>query len=267
MSRSLRGAVGSIRCHERSGTGKCVSCDGAGLIFVAEGMMGVTDSESLTPAFAPSTIGSFRSVHPVETVMEIMRVGVRGELSSPGADVGTPGVLASVYLSELTDCRLVVTAGNVLEDYFSFVVELEADGMGTRGRAYYDRPMGEIKRWYKNAMGLASGVKSVLVSASAAIADWDLRGSPVVLAVPESKDDADFDAPGSSNGEFVDDPDALEAAQVAVNQLPRRMDSVIVGPAISPAEPEVSSVACPKCGKPTSAELFNCEWCGAPIMW
>ena len=122
-----------------------------------------------------STVGTFHSVHPIDTVMEIMRVGVRGQLSSPDAGVSTGGVLASIYISELSDRRLVITAGNVLESYFSFAVDLTEDGTGTRGRVYYDRPMSGMK-WWKNAMELASGVQAVLVSASATVEEWDLKG-------------------------------------------------------------------------------------------
>jgi hypothetical protein len=125
----------------------------------------------------PGTMGTFHSVHPIDTVMEIVRIGVRDQLSSPDEGVGKGGVLASIYLSELSDRRLVVTAGNVLESYFSFAVDLTEDDAGTRGRAYYDRPMKEITTWFKNAMGLASGVQAVLISASATIYEWDLMGS------------------------------------------------------------------------------------------
>jgi hypothetical protein len=218
--------------------------------------VGVTDAEPSGSASALGMVGSFHSVHPIETVMEIMRVGVREELSSPGEDVGTPGVLASVYLSELAGRRLVVTAGNVLENYFSFVVELAPDGTGTRGRAYYDRPMSEVKRWYENAVGLASGVQGVLTSASATINDWDLAGSRATVDTQES-----------ANDELIDDPETLEAAQAAVNGLPRRADTAAAGPAAAPSESETPTVVCPKCGKSTNAGLFNCESCGAAILW
>lgn len=129
------------------------------------------------PAPAPGTVGTFHSVHPIATVMEIVRIGVRDQLSSPNEGVGKGGVLASIYLSELSDRRLVITAGNVLESYFSFAVDLTEDDTGTQGRAYYDRPMEEMTRWHGNAMELASGVQAVLVSASATINEWDIGGS------------------------------------------------------------------------------------------
>ena len=136
----------------------------------------VADSTPDVPAPAPGTVGTFHSVHPIETVMEVMLLGVRGQLSSPDEGVAQPGVLASIYVSEMTDRRLVVTAGNVLESYFSFVIELTADDTGTHGRAYFDRSISGV-RWFKNAIDLAAGVQSVLVSASATIAEWDIGGS------------------------------------------------------------------------------------------
>lgn len=138
---------------------------------------GPLDAGPEIPALAPGTVGSFHSVHPREIVMEIVRLGVRDQLSSKDADVSSAGVLASIYINELSDYRLVVTAGNVLETYFSFAVDLTDGDGGTRGLAYYDRPMSDIKRWYKNAIGLASGVQSILVDASATIIGWNVAGT------------------------------------------------------------------------------------------
>jgi len=135
------------------------------------------DAELGRSASVPDTEGTFHSVHPIATVMVTVRIGARDQLSAPDEGVGKGGVLASIYLSELSDRRLVVTAGNVLESYFSFAVDLTEDDTGTQGRAYYDRRMKEITRWYKNAMELASGVQAVLVSASATINEWDIGGS------------------------------------------------------------------------------------------
>jgi hypothetical protein len=138
--------------------------------------VGDSDSESTWAASPPGTVGTFHSVHPIDTVMEVMLLGVRGQLSSPEQGVAQPGVLASIYIGELTDQRLVVTARNVLESYFSFVIELTADDTGTHGRAYFDRSISGV-RWFKNAIDLAAGVQSVRVSASATIAEWDIGGS------------------------------------------------------------------------------------------
>ena len=124
-----------------------------------------------------SEVGTFHSVHPMATVMEVVCAGIRGELSSGEVVQGEPGVMASIYVGQLTEDRVVVTAGNVLEAYFSFVVELAAADDGTRGRAYYDRPMKKITRWYKNAMELASAVQRTLDLASTKIDAWDIGGS------------------------------------------------------------------------------------------
>ena len=121
-------------------------------------------------------MGSFHSVHPIAIVMDVVCAGIRGELSSGEAVQSEPGVLASIYVSELKEDRVVVTAGNVIEAYWSFVVELTAVADGTRGHAYYDRPLVGDTMWYKNAWELAIGVERLLKLASARVDRWDFQG-------------------------------------------------------------------------------------------
>ena len=124
-----------------------------------------------------SDVGGFRSAYPMAIVMDVVCAGIRGELSSGEAVQSEPGVLASIYVSELKEDRVVVTAGNVIEAYWSFVVELTAVADGTRGHAYYDRPLVGDTMWYKNAWELAIGVERLLKSASASVKSWNFGGS------------------------------------------------------------------------------------------
>lgn len=135
-------------------------------------------SSKPTGASTPETagrfeVGSFRSDHRMNTVMMLVCLGVKDQLSSGDIAAPRPGVLESIFISELSPSRLVVVAGNELVTHFSFTVELTAEKGGTRGRAYYDRPLKKM-RWWKNAMDMAQGVKSVMTSASATVAGWDL---------------------------------------------------------------------------------------------
>jgi hypothetical protein len=84
--------------------------------------------------------------------------------------------------------------------------------------------------------------------------------------VKQTSSYATADAPEAATDEIVEDLAVLEAAQAAVNRRPQPADSGVIGPKPSAAAPEVPTVACPKCGESTSAELYNCEWCGAPIL-
>jgi hypothetical protein len=114
-------------------------------------------------------VGTFSTIHPMPTIMEIIRTAVQEKLSSGDAVPTEPGVLASIYVSRLTDDLIVVTAGNTVDTYFSFSVELSEDDSGTRGRAYWDRPMTEIKTWTGNAIDIKGSVSSVLGQASATL--------------------------------------------------------------------------------------------------
>jgi len=120
-------------------------------------------------------IGTFHSVHPLSVVMELVGLGVKGQLSDGTVEVSQAGILASIFISELTADHLVVTAGNVLDTYFNFIVELSAEGTGTKGHAYLDRPFSKIKRWMGNATALMCELQSLLIEASVQFDRWDLR--------------------------------------------------------------------------------------------
>jgi hypothetical protein len=120
-------------------------------------------------------VGAFHSVHPVGIVMELVVLGVKSQLSSGSTQVSEAGILASIFVSELAESRLVVTAGNVLDTYFNFIVELAVEGSGTKGHASLDRPFSEIKRWMGSAQTLAYELKALLNEASVSFDRWDVR--------------------------------------------------------------------------------------------
>lgn len=114
-------------------------------------------------------VGTFSTLHPMRTMMEIICAAVQAQVSSGEVVPTEPGVLASIYVSSLTDDLIVVTAGNTVETYFTFSVQLSEDDSGTRGHAYWDRPLTEIKTWPGNAIDIKGSVKSVLGQASATL--------------------------------------------------------------------------------------------------
>ena len=124
-------------------------------------------------------VGTFSTIHPMPTIMEIIRTALQEQLSSRESVPTEPGVLASIYVSRLTDDLIVVTAGNTVETYFSFSVQLSEDDSGTRGHAYWDRPFTEIKMWTGNAIGIVGNVSSVLGQASATLKGPGWSGMPV----------------------------------------------------------------------------------------
>jgi hypothetical protein len=105
--------------------------------------------------------------------MELVCRGVQDQLSDGTFAVQDADVLASIYISELSPDKLVVTAGNTLDTYFAYTVELSSDAGGTSGRAYLTPPFREITRWMGNAMKMHYGVQSILTEASATFDHWN----------------------------------------------------------------------------------------------
>jgi hypothetical protein len=135
--------------------------------YMIDGGRGTVVSSANLAAWAE--VGTFSTVHSMRTVMEIIRAALQEQLSSGEAVPTEPGALASIYVSRLTDDLIVVTAGNTVETYFSFSVQLSEDDSGTRGHAYWDRPFTEIKTWPGNAIDIKRSVSSVLGQASATL--------------------------------------------------------------------------------------------------
>nr|WP_042178881.1 hypothetical protein [Kibdelosporangium sp. MJ126-NF4]CEL13485.1 hypothetical protein [Kibdelosporangium sp. MJ126-NF4]CTQ99171.1 hypothetical protein [Kibdelosporangium sp. MJ126-NF4] len=120
------------------------------------------------------TIGHFHAPYEADQVLNVVYAGIRDQLTSAAPEVGTPQVMASIYLSRLSRNGLTVTAGNLAETYFQFVVDLTAADDGTDGHAYFDRPSTAVQRWMGNAIQLHFGLRAALDNASVSIKDWRL---------------------------------------------------------------------------------------------
>lgn len=117
-------------------------------------------------------IGGFESPHSTADTLKIVYGGVAEQLSDPEFKVTGPGLAAAVYLTRLDDSGLTVTAGNKVETYFQFLVDLTPTATGCVGEAYFDRRFGSINRWMGNALGLVSGLRSAFVQCSVRTRGW-----------------------------------------------------------------------------------------------
>ncbi|MDX3710297.1 hypothetical protein PV733_15265 [Streptomyces europaeiscabiei] len=119
-------------------------------------------------------VGSFDSPHSVEDTLEVLFNGVAEQLSTPSPTVSMPGVEAAVYLSRFDTTGVTVTAGNKIDTYFTFYVDLTPTTSGCVGEAYFDRRMGAINRWMGNAMGLTGGLSLVFQRCSVRTRGWTI---------------------------------------------------------------------------------------------
>ncbi|GHI83551.1 hypothetical protein [Streptomyces xanthophaeus] len=117
-------------------------------------------------------IGSFESPHSVEDTLKIVFSGVSEQLSDPVFEVSEPGLAAAVYLSRLDRSGITVTAGNKIDTYFRFLVDLTPTTSGCTGEVYLDRRMGAIRRWMGNAIGLAGGLQISFAQCSVRTRSW-----------------------------------------------------------------------------------------------
>ncbi|WP_328580640.1 hypothetical protein [Streptomyces sp. NBC_00370] len=119
-------------------------------------------------------VGSFDSPHSVEDTLQILFSGVAEQLSIPSPTVSEPGVEAGVHLSRLDSSGLTVIAGNKIDTYFMFYVDLTPTTGGCTGEAYFDRRMGAITRWMGNAMGLTGGLSLAFQRSSVRTRGWTI---------------------------------------------------------------------------------------------
>ncbi|MFI6761750.1 hypothetical protein ACIBF5_21680 [Micromonospora sp. NPDC050417] len=117
-------------------------------------------------------IGTFTSPHSLTDTLVVAYEGIASELSVAERKIQAPGIAASIYLSRLDATGLTVTAGNKIETYFQFRVDLRANGNGCKGHVAYDRPRSEINRWMGNAIKLSFGLRSALTECSVQVEDW-----------------------------------------------------------------------------------------------
>lgn len=85
-----------------------------------------------------------------------------------------PEVEAAIYLSRFDSSGLTVAAGNKIDTYFTFHVDLTPTSSGCTGEAYFDRRMGAITRWMGNAMGLTAGLSLVFQRCSVRTRGWSI---------------------------------------------------------------------------------------------
>ncbi|MGW4464027.1 hypothetical protein [Micromonospora sp. NPDC004704] len=129
-------------------------------------------SKKKSAATGAGEIGTFTSPHSLADTLVVVYGGVASQLSVAEREIQAPGLAASIYLSRLDTTGLTVTAGNKIETYFQFRVDLEAQGNGCKGHATFDRPMSDINRWMGNAIKLTFGLRSALTECSVQVENW-----------------------------------------------------------------------------------------------
>ncbi|MET0135285.1 MAG: hypothetical protein ABW215_17030 [Kibdelosporangium sp.] len=117
-------------------------------------------------------IGRFHTRHQLDAVLGVAYAGVADQLTQAAPEVRTPGVLESIYLSRYGADGLTVTAGNAVETYFSFLVDLTQTSAGTEGHVYFDRPPSDVRRWMGNTIHLRFGLQAALEGASVTVTEW-----------------------------------------------------------------------------------------------
>jgi hypothetical protein len=117
-------------------------------------------------------VGNFISPHSPHDTLQVVYNGLAGQLSSAEFTVSASGPMATIFISRLGDDGITVTAGNTVETYFEFRVDLTATADGCAGHAYFDRPSRNIRRWIGNTIGINAGVLMALEAASVRIGSW-----------------------------------------------------------------------------------------------
>ncbi|MFC4033883.1 hypothetical protein ACFO3J_20710 [Streptomyces polygonati] len=117
-------------------------------------------------------VGRFVSPHSAQDTLKVVHKGLAGQLSTPEFAVSASGPMAAIFISRLGDDGITVTAGNTVETYFEFRVDLTATANGCEGHAYFDRPDRQITRWMGNTIGINVGVLMALEAASVTIGAW-----------------------------------------------------------------------------------------------
>src|ERR1041384_3109670 len=79
-------------------------------------------------------IGTFTSPHSISDTLVVVYEGIAPELSVPERKIQSPESVASIYLSRLDARGVTVTAGNKIETYFQFSVDLQPHAQGCKGR-------------------------------------------------------------------------------------------------------------------------------------
>jgi hypothetical protein len=120
----------------------------------------------------PGEVGRFASPHSPQDTLSIVYAGIAGQLSVQKPEVSAAGPSATIFLSRLDAGGITVTAGNTVETYFEFRVDLTPTAGGCTGHAYFDRRDSKIRRWMGNAIRINAGVQMALEGASVRIDRW-----------------------------------------------------------------------------------------------
>lgn len=83
--------------------------------------------------------GQFRSHHGLDDTRNIVIAALSTQLSRDQIELGSPGILDSIYFSELSGYRVVLSAGNTTRELWNVVVELAATPGFITGHAFVDR--------------------------------------------------------------------------------------------------------------------------------
>ena len=115
-------------------------------------------------------IGTFRSHHPFEDTRALVVTALSTQLTVDELIARFPGMLDSIYFSELSYPRTVLTAGNSTRTLWNFTVELTQDGADVLGRGWVDRR--EFEKWAGNINGALHSMRRLLDSASIDTRRW-----------------------------------------------------------------------------------------------
>lgn len=118
-------------------------------------------------------VGTFESQHSLADTQSLVLAGVADQLSN-GDDfsVRPLGIQDAIYVTELNDNRLTVSAGNTTRLMYTLTVDFDETNGVVQGRAYFDRPHRKISQWIGNAMHMLFGIQRQLSSASVNVGRW-----------------------------------------------------------------------------------------------
>lgn len=134
--------------------------------------MGLFSNKGSSSGRDSGEVGRFVSPHSVQDTLQVVYKGLAGQLSTPEFAVSAPAPMEAIFISRLGPDGITVTAGNTVETYFEFRVDLSATADGCAGHAYFDRPNRQVERWMGNTIGLNVGVLMALKAASVTIGAW-----------------------------------------------------------------------------------------------
>lgn len=124
------------------------------------------------PARNTGEVGRFTSPHSLQDTLEVVYSGLAGQLTVPEFKVSAARPMEAIFVSRLEADSITVTAGNSIDTYFEFRIDLTPAPRGCEGRAYFDRPERQIRKWVGNTIGLNNGVLMALEAASVRIDNW-----------------------------------------------------------------------------------------------